>query len=103
MCRGPFAYGQATADSTRDMRPSLGSAEVGALVAAALELVEARRARDQHDAVPELAGVLALGCRRDERTEERHALDRDDRRADLLADEVDPLVVGGPQGLVVLG
>src|SRR3712207_8988142 len=69
------------------MRPSLGSAEVGPLVAAALELVEPRRACDQDDAVPELAGVLALGRGRHDGTEERDALDGDDRGADLLRSE----------------
>src|SRR5690349_628401 len=85
------------------MRPSLGSAEVGALLAAALQLVEPGGARDEDDAVPELAGVLALRSRRDDRPEERDTLDTDDRCPDLLTDEVDAFVVGRAESVVVLG
>ena len=45
-------------------------------------------ATEQH-AVPQLARVLAARDRRDHRAEERRALHRDDRGADLVADPVD--------------
>src|ERR1044072_7777371 len=81
-------------------------AEVRALRARPLELVEARDRGDHEGAVPELRGLLALGGRGDDRAEEGDlpavgSGDRDDRRADLLADLLDALVVGGAQlGLV---
>src|SRR3954451_14737809 len=75
-------------------------------VAGALELVEARRAGDQQDAVPQLARRLALGGGGDDRAEEGDLLplDRsrrvDDGRADIVADRLHAGVVAGPQGVV---
>src|SRR6478609_11726141 len=78
------------------------SVEDGALGAGALELVEAGDAGDQHEAVPQPAGLLALRRRRHHRAEERGAVDRHDRGADLVADQRDGLGVRGAQLLVEL-
>ncbi len=69
----------------------------------ALELVEARRACDQHDAVEELARGLSLGRRRHDRPEEGHLTHVDDGRADLVTDGVHARVVTLSQRLVVVG
>src|SRR5215217_4729175 len=83
--------------------PGGRSVEDRALGARALELVEAGGAGHEHGAVPEPPGGLALGGRSDDRTEERHPVDRHDRRADVLTDLGDALLVAGAQQLVVLG
>src|SRR3954452_9981978 len=111
MWRGPLAYGHATADRTLLMRWSLegcatqlsgrhfrrsspvGSGEVGVLVAGSLELEEPGGPGDEQDAVPQLAGVLALRGRGHDRSEERHALDADHRCSDVHADLVHAGVV----------
>ncbi len=83
-------------------RPKARSVEDRALGAGALDLVEAGVRGDQDHAVPQLGRGLALGRRRDDRAEEGHVVDRDDRRADVLADLGDALLVAGPQLRVVL-
>ena len=59
-------------------------------------------AGDEDAAVPEPAGGLALGGRADDGAEEGDAVDGDDRRADVVADQVDRALVAGPQRVVVL-
>src|SRR6476661_11220314 len=78
-----------------------GSVEDGADGAAALELEEAGGAGHEDATVPQPRRRLALGGRAHHGPEERHALDRDDRRAHVVADEVDAPLVAGPQAVVV--
>src|SRR5689334_7645440 len=73
-----------------------------------LDLVEAGGTGNEQRAVPELAGGLALGRRRDDGAEEGdppavRAGYVDDRRADVVADRLHARGVAGPQRLVVLG
>src|SRR6478735_489874 len=79
------------------------SVEDGADGAGALQLEEAGRARDEETTVPEPAGRVTLRGGGDDGAEERHAVDGDDRGADLVADEADAPLVAGPQLLVDVG
>src|SRR5512132_3024426 len=67
-----------------------------------LQLVEPLGAGDEDAAVPEPPGGLALRGGRHDGTEEGRPLEGDDRRADLVADEVDRPLVAGPQDVVAL-
>src|SRR5690606_30988840 len=73
--------------------PCPTSVEDRALRARALELEEARRARDQDAPVPQPPGGLALRRGRHHGAEERRPAERDDGRPDVLADAADALGV----------
>ncbi len=75
----------------------------GALGAGALELEEVRVGGEQPRAVPQLHRVLAARDAGEHRAEERHAVDVDGRRADLVT-RPGPCPGGATsQGVVVLG
>ena len=74
--------------------------EDGLAGARALELEEAVGAGDEDAPVPEATRGLAARSRRDDRAEERHAVDGDHGGSDLVTDEVDGSLVAGAQDAV---
>src|SRR5699024_10070460 len=78
------------------------SLEDRALRAGALQLVEAWEGGHRDHPVPEPPSILALRGRGDHRAEERGAVERHHRGADLLSDQGDAGLVRLPQGLVQL-
>src|ERR1700751_1779565 len=77
------------------------SVEFGRLGTGPLELKKVWVGREGHRGVPELARFLAARNFREHRPEERHTVDVDGWRADVVADRVHPGVVTLAQRVVV--
>src|ERR1700728_1772176 len=80
-----------------------GSVELRLFVPRPLELEEVRIRREGHRGVPELAGLFTARDPREHRPEERHTVDVDGRRADIVTDRIHALVVALAQRVVVFG
>src|SRR3981081_3736589 len=77
------------------------SVELRLLVPRALELEKVRIGGEGHRGIPQLAGFLTARNPRKHRPEERHTVDVDGRRADIVTDRVHAGVVTLAQRLVV--